>query len=186
MKNNYHIESFHSIAEELKGYTEKCIFSFLDLYKKCERNLKSIPLTVATRQEQLELAGRLNSIARNYALKLETCSEEIGLEHIGISHGRCIDDKLISKIIRQDLTVKKDPTQRNECGCVSSVDIGAYNTCRHHCIYCYANDGKNTLAQNVKNHDVNSPLLTGHPDPNDKITERQINSFLNKQLTLFE
>lgn len=32
----------------------------------------------------------------------------------------------------------KDPGQRRECGCVASKDIGNYDTCGHHCVYCYA------------------------------------------------
>ncbi len=28
---------------------------------------------------------------------------------------------------------------REGCGCFASVDIGAYDTCPHGCIYCYAN-----------------------------------------------
>lgn len=184
--NNYHLESFLSIAEELKGYTQKCVFSFLDMYKKCEKNMKTIPLKMASEEEQLELARRLNCIARNNLLMLETCSERIDLEQIGIPHGRCVDDKLISKIIGRNLTVKKDPTQRNECGCVSSIDVGTYNTCKHNCLYCYANYNFNSVEKNIKNHDVNSPLLIGHPDLNDNIAERKINSFVDKQLNLFE
>ena len=33
----------------------------------------------------------------------------------------------------------KDRNQRESCGCIVSKDIGRYNTCPHHCAYCYAN-----------------------------------------------
>ena len=186
ISSEYHLENFLSIADELKGYTEKCIFSFLDMYKKCERNLKTVPLKVMTKEKQFDLAKKLNDIALDHFFKLETCSETIELEHIGINHGKCIDDKLISEIVGQDLSIKKDSTQRNECGCVSSIDIGAYNTCEHNCLYCYANYNYNIVEKNVKEHDFNSPLLIGQPDGCEKITERKITSFLDKQLSLFE
>jgi hypothetical protein len=185
MSIEYHVNNFLSIADELKEYTEKCVFSYIDMYKKCERNMKSIQLKAISKEKQLNLAKKISDIARDSFLQLETCSEVIELEHIGIQHGKCIDDQLISKIVGQDLSIKKDPSQRLECGCVSSIDIGAYNTCEHNCLYCYANYSYNSVDKNIKEHDLNSPLLTGKPDGSEKITERKITSFIDKQLSLF-
>lgn len=136
--------------------------------------MKHLSVQEISQEQQFELAKDIQKIAQGYGLEVETCAEAIKLDQIGIAHGKCIDDKLISKIIGQDISNKKDPTQRTECGCIPSVDIGTYNTCQHNCVYCYANSDFETVIRNVKEHEVNSPLLTGTLDGSEQITERKI------------
>lgn len=45
----------------------------------------------------------------------------------------------------------KDKGQRKECGCMVAKDIGAYNTCPHGCVYCYANTSRKAATMNYKN-----------------------------------
>ena len=172
-----HLSHFESIARELKGYTNKCIVSFLDVYKKTERNMKTVEYRPLTQQEIPTFAQELARIAKNNDIKVETCAEEIDLVAFGIEHAKCIDDRLVSDLLGVNTVIPKDKTQRLECGCVISADIGTYNSCNHKCLYCYANCNHLQAEANFANHDPNSPLLFGELVGDEKISVRKMKSF---------
>lgn len=173
----YHYKWFEYLAERLHDYTDKCVISFLDVYKKTERNLKNVKITPLSKSDMEEIAYKLSSIASKYNLTLESCSEEIDLSKEGIGHGKCIDDRLISRISGCNLKIDKDPNQREICGCVKSIDIGTYNTCGHGCLYCYANFSKERVRKQLLAYDINAPLLVGRLNGNEKITNRKVKSY---------
>jgi len=53
----------------------------------------------------------------------------------------CIDGRSLSDIFNTAIDARP-VSSRMECACTKSTDIGAYDTCAHGCIYCYANSGK--------------------------------------------
>lgn len=55
---------------------------------------------------------------------------------------------------------KKDPGQRELCGCMAAKDVGEYNTCPHLCEYCYANTSKESALANWKQHNANPNAAT--------------------------
>ena len=183
---SYHIKWYEYLAEQLNDYTEKCVFSFIDMYKKCENNLKSIQIQSLTDSDKERLVKNLSEIANTNSLKLESCAQEENFEKYGVCHGKCIDDELISRITKREFVLDKDKNQRKQCGCVESVDIGTYNTCKNFCKYCYANYSEKTVLKNTKSHDEKSPLITGHPTGDEKITERKIKKRKYVQLSLFD
>ena len=126
------------MALKLHDYTEKCTISFIDFYKNTANNVKDLKIQVMGNEEKIALASKLVEIAKSYNLRMDTCAENIDISHLDIAHARCIDDKLIEKIIGCKINAEKDKNQRLECGCVMSVDIGMYNTCMNGCKYCYA------------------------------------------------
>ncbi len=171
----YHRRNFEALASKLEGCTERCIVSFMDLYKKTERNMKSLNISPINGEDMLETGRILSEIASRYGLKIEACSEELDLSSVGIGRAKCIDDELIAEITGKKLNARKDRNQRDVCRCAQSVDVGAYNTCRHGCLYCYANYSDKAVESNILKHDPKSPMLIGNLEPGDRITDRKIN-----------
>jgi hypothetical protein len=178
MDIQYHVHYFGELAKRLSGYTNTCVISFVDLYKKTQNNLKHTQARELSFNEMLNLATQLFIVAHDYGITIQTCAEEIALESIGIKHGKCIDNALIEDLLGVKLVVSKDPNQRKECGCVQSIDIGEYNTCAHGCKYCYANFKENVVTRNRMAHDPNSPLLVGSLGENDIVKEKKLFSFI--------
>lgn len=89
---DYHVYYFKELAKWLSGYTQKCVISFVDLYRHLGKQFQ--PLDTA---EIYELAGRFSDIAQKYHLTLETCAESFDLSQFGIRHGHCIDENYLRR-----------------------------------------------------------------------------------------
>lgn len=178
----YHLKAFEQIAIALRGYTERCVISFVDVYAKNKRNMELLDSYEIDKLELLEFAKNLSEIARRNGMKIGTCAESIDLSECGIEHNCCIDKALIEEIINCKLKAGKDKNQRQECGCIESVEIGTYNTCKNGCRYCYANYSGESVARNCSKYDPASPILCGTIEENDKITERKVRSLKEEQL----
>lgn len=182
----YHVKAFRQIAESLNGYTKCCVVSFVDTYMKLQKNLDMIQLQNSSEEERKHFAGRLSEIARENNMAITACAEELDLRECGILPGCCIDRKLVEQIIGCQIKAQKDKNQRGECGCVESIDIGTYNTCKNGCIYCYANYSAESVIRNCQSYDVNAPLLCGSVQERDMITLRKVKSLKNRQLSLLD
>lgn len=180
---DYHIRYFEKLARRLAPYTRKCTISFLDVYDKTKRNIAPLSPGVFSAEQQNLLAKEFSGIAHSYGLRLDTCAEGIDLDQYGIEHAKCIDGRLFEQLLHCPLEAKKDKNQRSECGCMEALDIGAYNTCRNGCRYCYANYSEKTVANQSCKHDPNCPLLIGTVEPEDKITPRKMLSCKVNQIS---
>lgn len=190
------------IGNALKGYTNKLVFSFVDVnaYRKVQNNLikgtnsftkNNLDVAESTPYQIKEIVEGLVKIREAWAkdswnISMATCAEEVDLEKYGIDHNRCIDGDLMKQLFSNDndliyylnygkllektlygdeanITLKptnlKDKGQREMCGCMISKDIGMYNTCRHFCVYCYANTSRNVVESNKALHNENSESL---------------------------
>lgn len=183
---DYHLKAFESIAKALNGYTEKCVISFVDIYPKNKKNMNKIAMYDLDEEALKNFAKELWRIADENHMEIGSCAEKIDLGECGIVHNSCIDKELIEKIIGCRLKAKKDKNQRIECGCIESVEIGAYNTCKNGCVYCYANYSPKSVETNSAKHDPMSPLLCGHIEAEDKINIRKVESLRESQLSIFD
>lgn len=165
----FHLRMFEQIALSLANHTFRCIISFIDLYNSTKRNIRDLHIAAMDDRIKRALAQELASIAKDYQLEMHTCAERIDLADLGIPPGRCIDDKLISRLTNKAFEGGKDPHQRAACGCIKSFDIGVYNTCLTGCKYCYATRNHQTALKNRARHDPLSPFLIGNSADGDQV-----------------
>ncbi|MEC9485265.1 MAG: DUF1848 domain-containing protein [Candidatus Izemoplasma sp.] len=168
---DFHIRAFTYLCEKLKDSTHKVIISFLDEYAKIRKTLKTEKIYPLSNKEIDIIAYKFSEIANKHDLSIETCGEAMDLSMYGISHAKCIDSEYINHVFDKKLIYEKDPYQRETCLCMDSIDIGAYNSCKHFCKYCYANYHNTSVINNTQKHDPNSPLLIGHLTGEETITK---------------
>lgn len=180
----WHISEFGKMAKELSGYTRTCVISFIDIYKKVEKNF---PEARAVRHDDKITIGKaFIEIAKKYGMTIRPCAEGNELEVYGADCSGCMTVNTYETALDSHLNVpKKGKNQRNgECACLFGTDIGAYDTCGHLCRYCYANTDSDLVRVNMRKHDPNSPFLLGGYTPEDIIHEADQKSWIDKQLRL--
>lgn len=180
----WHIEQFQYMAKALSGYTDQCVVSFIDLYEKTKKNFGGV--RSVAREEQEQLIDAFSQIAKKYVLQIHLCCEDAGLVRENVDADGCMSKAVLEKALGCKLDVPKKKTARKECSCLLGADIGAYNTCGHGCLYCYANYDRKTVAANRKMHHADSPLLIGEVTQDDIIKPVEQKSWKNGQLDLFD
>lgn len=173
---DYHIRCFEKFAEKLSPFTEKCIISFIDMYRNIKNNIRPLNIQAPTEAQQYEMMVCFARIAQKYGISLDTCAESNDFGTFGVRRAHCIDKERLEKISGFSLDIDADKNQRKLCGCVMAIDIGAYNTCQNGCLYCYANHSQKTLVKNLALHNPQSPLLFGEVEEGDTVRERDIKS----------
>lgn len=100
------LEKIEKIGNQLKGYTEKLVFSYADImsYRKVRANLEkcNIPYHEWTELQMLKFAERLCELNKKWNYTLATCGEKVDLQLYGIEHNRCVDDALIIRRAYED------------------------------------------------------------------------------------
>ena len=182
----WHIGEFEQMAKNLAGYTRTCVISFIDIYKKVERNFPEA--REVYNSDRLTLGKAFIDIAKKYDITIRPCAEGNDLEPYGADCSGCMTVKTFETALHAKLDVpKRSKNQRNgECACLLGMDIGAYDTCGHLCRYCYANTNPELVKENMKIHDPKSPFLLGHSTPEDIIHVAKQQSWINQQISMFD
>lgn len=174
-----HFRTFRKMAEELSPYIDRCIFSFVEMYKKLEVNMPElIPLSI---EDMDTLAEGLGRIAKENGIFIQTCGTNGDYSRYGIHSSGCIMLSMLGKANEVEFRDLKHNGMRRGCHCIESRDIGAYDTCMNGCRYCYANRNPRKAFENRKLHDPESPLLLGTLNDGDTIIEGNQQSFLKVQ-----
>jgi hypothetical protein len=159
----FHQRNFERLAAALEGCTEECVISFAQIYRKTRTNLDAAARLFhfswldPDEEAKRQLAAQLAGIAAAHGMRLSVCSQRSLLQP-GIEDAACIDAERLSAIAGYRISARRKGN-RPDCGCWASRDIGAYDTCPHGCVYCYAVRNRALARRLHRTHDPASEYL---------------------------
>lgn len=135
------------MCHRLAGHVDRCIFSFVEMYKKLQFNFPDlIPLT----DEDMDaLACGLGRIAGEHGVCIQTCGTNGDWSRYGIHPSGCMTLPILGAANGVEFRELKHKGLRAGCHCFESRDIGAYDTCIVGCKYCYANKSPQKAAETI-------------------------------------
>jgi hypothetical protein len=160
-----HAAQFAVLARRLKGSVDEVVLSVMHPYQKTRRNLDRAARRHGflwrdpPAEEKRHLLHSLAAIAREEGLAPTLCSQP-ELLGPGLGEARCIDAARLADVAQHPIAA---PTGGNRpgCRCAMSRDIGAYDTCPHGCVYCYAVADRDRAVANFRKHDPDAAMLRG-------------------------
>jgi len=180
---DFYIRVFEELASQFAGFVERCYFSFVAEYNKVKRNFEelekstSVKIFQTSKDIKIELGNEFAAIAERYGIQMFSCCGNY-LVNDRIKKAHCIDGAIIEELFfPKGLQYNEKPT-RKECGCTESTDIGAYDTCPHGCVYCYANANKRRAYKAFGNHDKESAFLGYSQSDSDRWLAEETRTFL--------
>ena len=176
----FHYETFDYMSERLSPYIDRCIFSFVEMYKKLKINMPEI--ITLTEVDKNEIAKNIGAIAKKHNMIIQTCATVENLEQYGILQSGCMTSDILSQA--NGITLKKirHSGNRQGCRCMENRNIGDYDTCPNGCKYCYANQNPQIAQENYKKHNPNNLMILGNLKPTDEIQQSSHKSFLENNI----
>jgi hypothetical protein len=118
--------------------------SFAQRYEKAVRRFLRAGLEFhdPSTEEKRAILARMASFAGSLGLRLHVCSQAFLADVPGVRASSCVDGRLLAELhpAGEAAPSGKDGSQRTDCMCTESLDIGSYaQACPHSCVYCYAN-----------------------------------------------
>ena len=150
----WHRRNFAGLARRLAGSVDECVLSAAHIYKKTRRRLEKAAVAHEFAwndpdwAEKRALLSELAKIAVDNGLKPTICSQPDAVTGL-LAPGRCIDAARLSDVAGYDIRARQKGN-RDGCACAESRDIGAYDTCAHGCVYCYAVSDHDRAVENLR------------------------------------
>ena len=163
----WHRETFARLAASLAGATDEVAISFAEIYRKTKSNLSSAARRHGftwwdpPADEKRALIAALQAVAVDHGMALTLCTQP-DLDIGGTPPARCIDAARLSAVAGRAIGARTKGN-RPGCLCAESRDIGAYDTCPHGCVYCYAVQHRDKARRAYKAHDPTAPALGPAP-----------------------
>ena len=155
-----HEERFCVCLSLLRGYVKHCIVSFVHPYRRTLVNMEKYAghrLLELSPEVQKNCANRLAGLAEAQGIRVAACCNDSLLSD-SIEKASCINGPFLSSLFSVPIDTTAAAT-RKECACTKSVDIGAYDTCAHGCLYCYANADRERAREAFLLHDPSGAAL---------------------------
>jgi hypothetical protein len=158
-----HCNGFARLARGLAGAVDEVVLSVVTPYKKTRRNLDRAARRHGFAwhdpppEEKQELLSRLAAIAADHRMAPTLCSQPELLVP-GLGEARCIDAQRLSDVAERPIPTRESGN-RPGCRCALSRDIGAYDTCPHGCVYCYAVADRDRAVANFRARDPEAECL---------------------------
>jgi hypothetical protein len=164
----WHRKTFAGLAAALAGATDEVVLSFAQIYRKTRTNTERAARRHGfawhdpAPEEKRALLAELAGLARAQGLKATLCAQpeflDEGLRGEALPAARCIDAKRLSEVAGHTIEAKTRGN-RPGCLCAQSRDIGAYDTCPHGCVYCYAVRRPEAAKRRHRSHDPARDIL---------------------------
>ncbi len=163
--SDHHLSMFTRLARQLEGAVDEVVISFAHIYRKTARNMSQAAGEEGFTwrgeeppdEEKRALAGEMAEVAAEHGMKLGVCSQSVYTCGRAVN-ARCVDAPRLSAVAGRPVTARTKGN-RPDCLCAESRDVGAYDTCPHGCVYCYAVAGREAALERYRAHDPHSEFL---------------------------
>ena len=161
---DFHRRTFSRLAAALAGAVDEVTVSFATVYRKTARNLDiagrhhGFAWRNPETEEKRALLAALATISAEHRMRLTLCTQP-DLLSAEAEPAACIDAERLSDIAGRPIIAKRKGN-RPGCLCAESRDIGAYDTCPHGCVYCYAVRSRDKATRAQRAHDPEDTALS--------------------------
>lgn len=174
----WHRATFARLAAALAGACDEVVLSFAQVYAKTRANTDRAAARHGfawrdpAADEKRALLAELAGIAAEHGLAARLCAQPAllgpdlsGPDPVGqgMAPAACIDAARLSDLAGRPIAARQKGN-RPGCLCAESRDIGAYDSCPHGCVYCYAVRRPALAKRRFRGHDPAADALAAPQD----------------------